>query len=68
MARELADSHPNAKVVYIDTDIEGLSKYPMIGKIIAMGYPLPITSINGEPRLAGSVHIGEIQAILNGDC
>ncbi len=67
LARELSDSHPFARVVFIDTDKEGLDKYPLVGRVISMGYPFPITAINGEPRLAGSVHIGEVQAILNGD-
>ena len=55
---------------YVDIDEAGLEDYPVMNKIMQMGYPFPITLINGEPRFAGGIMDTEIEnsveAILEG--
>lgn len=53
------------EVTYIDTDQKGLDAYPAAAKVIRLGYPLPITVINGEPRLAGGIDFEQIENILD---
>ncbi len=56
---------------YVDIDKVGLEDYPVMNKIMQMGYPFPITLINGEPRFAGGIMDTEIEnsveAILEGE-
>ncbi len=56
-------------VQYINVDQEGLSKYPLVNKVLQLGYPYPITVINGEPKFAGGIMVPElmssIEEILN---
>jgi disulfide oxidoreductase YuzD len=56
---------------YIDTTREGFAKYPEVQRIATMGYSYPITVIDGQPRLAGSVHndsvLEIIEQIISGD-
>ena len=52
------------QVTYIDIEQKGLGAYPVIAQVMQMGYPLPIITINGEPRLAGGIDFGQIETIL----
>lgn len=66
MAHVLAENLRNAfgsqvEVRYVDVDQEGLDNYPAMTKILQMGYPYPITVINGEPRYAGGIMIAEVK-------
>jgi disulfide oxidoreductase YuzD len=74
MARVLAENLHEAfgnqvEVRYVDVDKEGLDNYPTMSRVLQMGYPYPITLINGEPRYAGGIMIGgikkSIEEILN---
>jgi hypothetical protein len=38
------------EVKYVDVDKEGLDNYPFMSRVLQMGYPYPITLINGEPK------------------
>jgi disulfide oxidoreductase YuzD len=49
------------EVRYVDVDKVGLDNYPAMSRILQMGYPYPITVINGEPRYAGGIMITEIK-------
>lgn len=65
LAGELNKSYGDkVEVKYIDTDQSGLAEYPMILKVIKAGYPFPITSINGLPRLAGAINLDSIKQLL----
>lgn len=59
------------EVKYVDIDETGLEQYPVMNKVLQMGYPFPITLINGDPRFAGGIMDTEIensiQAILDGE-
>jgi len=46
---------------YIDTTREGFAKYPEVQRI---DYSYPITVIDGQPRLAGSVHNDSVMEII----
>ncbi|MGI5911795.1 MAG: hypothetical protein ACOX6E_04330 [Syntrophomonadaceae bacterium] len=50
---------------YIDIDKVGMKEYPVIDQVIQMGYPYPITLINGEPKFAGGIMQPEIKSILD---
>lgn len=45
-------------VKLVDVDKVGLANYPMMSRILEMGYPYPITLINGQPKFAGGI-LGE---------
>lgn len=49
------------EVKYVDADKEGLDNYPIMQKVLQMGYPYPITLINGQPRYAGALMFPEIK-------
>jgi disulfide oxidoreductase YuzD len=49
------------EVHYVDVDKEGLDNYPAMSKVLQMGYPYPVTIINGEPRYAGGIMITEVK-------
>lgn len=59
------------EVKYVDLDLVGMEKYPIMDKVMQMGYPFPVTLINGEPRFAGGVMDTEVetavQSILEGN-
>lgn len=66
MANKLAEDLSEAfgskvEVRYVDLDEVGLEKYPIMSRVLQMGYPYPITLINGEPRYAGGIMITEIK-------
>ncbi|MDD2620375.1 MAG: hypothetical protein PHC92_06875 [Syntrophomonadaceae bacterium] len=46
---------------YVDADKEGLGNYAIINRVLQMGYPYPITLINGEPKFAGGIMEAEIK-------
>jgi len=48
------------EVKLINADETGLSQYPMVSKVLQMGYPYPITVINGEPKFAGGIMTDDI--------
>lgn len=43
------------EVRFINADETGLSQYPLVSQVLQMGYPYPITVINGEPKFAGGI-------------
>lgn len=59
------------EVKYVDIDEIGIDQYPVMNKVMQMGYPYPITLINGDPRFAGGIMDTEIenaiQTILDGE-
>jgi thiol-disulfide isomerase/thioredoxin len=66
LAGELNSSYgAKVEVKYIDTELEGLEAYPVIDKVISAGYPFPITSINGEPKLAGAINLDSVKKLLD---
>ncbi|NPV93053.1 MAG: hypothetical protein HPY50_19985 [Firmicutes bacterium] len=66
LAGELKSSYGDkVEIRYIDTELEGLGAYPIIDKVISAGYPFPITSINGEPRLAGAINLDSVKKLLD---
>ncbi|HWP95683.1 MAG TPA: hypothetical protein VN426_02455 [Syntrophomonadaceae bacterium] len=52
-------------VNYVDTDVLGLSKFPLISRAIQGGYSFPIIAMNGRPRLAGGIDLATIKEILD---
>lgn len=57
--------HDQVTVKYVDVDKEGTENYPIINRVISMGYSYPITLINGQPRFAGAVMKSETQEIID---
>lgn len=49
------------EVKYVDIDKEGLDNYPIMGRVLQMGYPYPVTLINGEPKFAGGIMTSEVK-------
>lgn len=69
LALRLKEKYGNIiEIKYVDIDEVGLDEYPIMNKVLQMGYPFPITLINGDPRFAGGIMETEIddsiQAIL----
>lgn len=52
------------EVNYIDTEKTGFKDYSLIARVIQMGYPFPIIAINGQPKFAGTIDVGQIREIL----
>lgn len=62
MATELKKQYGDqVEVKYVDVDKEGLEKYPIMNRVLQMGYPYPITLINGDPKFAGGIMIEEVK-------
>ncbi len=53
------------EVNFVDVEKVGLDKYPIMNQVLQMGYPYPITLINGEPKYAGGIKINEIKKIVD---
>jgi len=53
------------EVKYVDVDKEGLGNYPTMAQVLQMGYPYPITLINGTPKFAGGLMVNEIKQIID---
>lgn len=67
MAEEFKEIyHDQVKVNYIDVDKEGLDNYPIMDRVLRMGYSYPITLINGQPRFAGALMKMEIREVVDG--
>ena len=49
------------EVKYVDAEKEGLGNYAIVNRVLQMGYPYPITLINGEPKFAGGIMESEIK-------
>lgn len=61
MAKELKlQFGDQVEVKYVDVDKEGLDHYPVMSRVLQMGYPYPITLINGEPKFAGGIMTTEV--------
>lgn len=52
------------EVKYVDTDKTGFDDYPLIRRVLQVGYTFPITLINGEPKFAGGIMEREINKIV----
>lgn len=66
MASELKKSYGDqVKVKYVDVDQEGLDNYPIMNRVLQMGYPYPITLINGDPKFAGGIMISEVKQSID---
>ncbi|HBK52970.1 hypothetical protein [Syntrophomonas wolfei] len=53
------------EVKYVDTDKTGFDNYPLVRRVLQMGYTFPITLINGEPKFAGGIMEREINNIVD---
>jgi hypothetical protein len=70
LAADLEETFGQQVVVrFVDADKTGLNDYPLVNRVLQMGYPFPITVINGEPKFAGGIMAPElkksIEEILN---
>lgn len=62
LAEDLEKTYQDQVAVkYVDVDKEGLDKYPIMERVLRMGYSYPITLINGRPRYAGAIMVQEIK-------
>jgi hypothetical protein len=52
------------EVDYINTSGEPLNSFPLISRVVQMGYSFPIISINGQPRMAGGIDVNQIKNLL----
>lgn len=53
------------EVKYVDTDKTGLKDYPIVNQVLQMGYPYPVTLVNGEPKFAGGIMLPEIKELVD---
>lgn len=53
------------EVKYINADNTGLADYPLVSRVLQMGYPYPITIINGEPKFAGGIMGPDIKSSID---
>ena len=60
-----AEFGDKVQVNYVDVEKTSLKDYPVINQVLQMGYPYPITLINGEPKFAGGIMLPEIKSIIN---
>lgn len=70
MAEKLTEDLKSAygdkvEVKYIDADKTGLAAYPLVSQVLQMGYPYPITVINGEPKFAGGIMAPDIKTNID---
>jgi disulfide oxidoreductase YuzD len=66
MEKEMQASYGDkVEVNFVDVEKVGLDKYPIMNQVLQMGYPYPITLINGEPKYAGGIKINEIKKIVD---
>jgi len=62
LADELQSAYgSNVVVKYVNADTAGLGEYPLVNRVLQMGYPYPITVINGEPKFAGGIMAPDIK-------
>lgn len=66
MADEFQKVYQDQVIVkYVDVDKVGLRDYPIMDRVLRMGYSYPITLINGQPRFAGAVMKSEIKQVID---
>lgn len=53
------------EVKYVNVDKTGLDDYAVVSRVLQMGYPYPITLINGEPKFAGGIMEREIKSNID---
>jgi len=53
------------EVKYVDVDNEGLGNYPVMKQVLQMGYPYPVTLINGQPKFAGGIMVPEVKQVID---
>jgi len=65
MKDELQKAYGNqVEVKYVDVDNEGLGDYPVMKQVLQMGYPYPVTLINGQPKFAGGIMLTEVKQVI----
>ncbi len=52
------------EVKYVDVDKVGLDNYPVMNQVLQMGYPYPVTLINGQPKFAGGIMVNEVKELI----
>jgi disulfide oxidoreductase YuzD len=52
------------EVKYIDVDKVGLANYPIMDQVLQMGYPYPVTLIDGQPKFAGGIMTTEVKELI----
>jgi len=52
------------EVKYIDVDQVGLENYPIMNQVLQMGYPYPVTLVNGQPKFAGGIMTPEVKQVI----
>jgi disulfide oxidoreductase YuzD len=52
------------EVKYVDIDQVGTDKYPVMKQVLQMGYPYPVTLINGQPKFAGGIMVNEVKEFI----
>lgn len=61
LSQDLLESFGDrVEVRFVDADSTGLSQYPLVSRVLQMGYPYPITVINGQPKFAGGIMTPDI--------
>lgn len=66
MANELKKTYGDkVEVKYVDVDKAGLDDYPLMSRVLQMGYPYPVTLINGDPKFAGGIMISEVKQSID---
>ena len=53
------------EVKYVDVDKVGLSGYPIMNQVLQMGYPYPVTLIDGQPKFAGGIMTTEVKQLID---
>jgi len=53
------------EVKYVDVDQVGLGNYPIMNQVLQMGYPYPVTLINGQPKFAGGIMTTEVKQLID---
>jgi len=51
-------------IKYVNADETGLDEYPLVSRVLQMGYPYPITVINGEPKFAGGIMTDDVKTAI----
>lgn len=66
MAHELQITYgEKVAVKYVNVDESGLDNYPIMNRVLQMGYPYPVTLVNGEPKFAGGLMLAELKQIID---
>lgn len=66
MSEDLKQTYGDkVEVKYIDVDQAGLADYPVMNQVLQMGYPYPITLINGQPKFAGGIMTQEVKQVID---